>query len=332
MLPPIFQDCKIACAAIIRAMARKIALLFSGQGAQQVGMGKDLAQRHAVAANLFAQADRLLGRSLSHIAFDAPLEELTQTANCQPALYVHGLAVLKVLQEEAGEFPITACAGLSLGEFTAHAAARTFSFETGLRLVALRSQAMQEACRQTRGTMAACVGGQEADVRALAARTGLDIANLNAPGQIVLSGEQARIEEAIALAKEYGVRRAVMLTVDGAFHSRLMASAAAKLRPALDQAEIQAPQNLVIANVTAQPADTPEKARETLAQQVTGSVRWTESINFLLDQAGCELFLELGPGGILAGLVNRIRKGVEVLSVSDVPSFEAALRAVTGNA
>jgi [acyl-carrier-protein] S-malonyltransferase len=311
-------------------MARKIALLFSGQGAQQVGMGKDLAQRYAVAANLFAQADRLLGRSLSHIAFDASLEELTQTANCQPALYVHGLAVLKVLQEEAGEFPITACAGLSLGEFTAHAAAGTFSFETGLRLVALRSQAMQDACRQTRGTMAACVGGQEADVRALAARTGVDIANLNAPGQIVLSGEQARVEEAIALAKEYGVRRAVMLTVDGAFHSRLMAGAEAKLRPALALAEIQVPRNLVIANVTAQPADTPENIRETLARQVTGSVRWTESINFLLDEAGCELFLELGPGGILAGLVNRIRKGIEVLSISDAASLEAALRVTSG--
>jgi [acyl-carrier-protein] S-malonyltransferase len=190
---------------------------------------------------------------------------------------------------------------------------------------------MQNACRQTRGTMAACVGGQEADVRALAARTGVDIANLNAPGQIVLSGEQARVEEAIALAKDYGVRRAVMLTVDGAFHSRLMAGAEAKLRSALEQAEIQVPQNLVIANVTAQPADTPEKIRETLARQVTGSVRWTDTINFLLDQAGCDLFLELGPGGILAGLVNRIRKGVEVLSIADVAGLEAALPAVTRN-
>ncbi|MBW0000652.1 MAG: ACP S-malonyltransferase [Verrucomicrobia bacterium] len=311
-------------------MARKIALLFSGQGAQQAGMGKDLAQRYAVAANLFAQADRLLRRSLSRIAFDAPLEELTQTANCQPALYAHGLAALKALQEEAGEFPIAACAGLSLGEFTAHAAAGTFSFDTGLRLVALRSQAMQDACRQTRGTMAACVGGQEAEVRALAARTGVDVANLNAPGQVVLSGEQARIEEAITLAREYGVRRAVMLTVDGAFHSRLMASAEAKLRPALEEAEIQVPQSPVIANVTAQPADTPEKIRETLARQVTGSVRWTETINFLLDEAGCDLFLELGPGGILSGLVNRIRKGVEVLSISDVASLESAAR-VAGN-
>ena len=156
------------------------------------------------------------------------------------------------------------------------------------------------------------------------------MANLYAPGQVVLSGEQARIEEAIALAREYGVRRAVMLTVDGAFHSRLMASAEAKLRPALEQADLQVPQNPVIANVTAQPADTPEKIRETLARQVTGSVRWTESINFLLDQAGCELFLELGPGAILAGLVNRIRKGVEVLSISDAASVEAAAR-VTRN-
>ncbi|MBV9491685.1 MAG: ACP S-malonyltransferase [Verrucomicrobia bacterium] len=306
-------------------MAKKIALLFSGQGAQLVGMGKDLAQRHAAAANVFGQTDALLGRALSHLAFEGPLSELTQTANCQPALYAHGLAVLRVLQDELGDFPVAACAGLSLGEFTAHAAAQTFSFETGLRLVVLRSQAMEAACRQAHGSMAAFVGGEEASVRELAARTGVDVANFNAPGQIVLSGEQAKVEAAVALAKEYGVRRAVMLTVDGAFHSRLMASAEAKLRPALGAEQVQAPRTPVIANVTARPVETAEAVRETLARQITGSVRWTESIQFLLDEVGCDLLLELGPGEILAGLVKRIRKEVEVLSIGDAYNLEAAL-------
>ncbi len=306
-------------------MARNLALLFSGQGAQQVGMGRDLAQRYGGAANVWAAADTVLGRPLSHVAFSGSLEELTRTANCQPALYAHGLAVLQVLREELGPLPLAACAGLSLGEFTAHAAAGTYPFDTGLRLVALRSQAMERACAEAEGAMAALVGGEEADVRALAAEAGVDVANLNAPGQIVLSGEVRRIEQALARAKDFGVRRAVRLTVAGAFHSRLMASAETVLREALADTELRAPEVLVVANVTAQPTYTEESIRETLARQVTGSVRWTESVQFLLDGAGCDLLLELGPGEVLAGLVSRIRKGVEVISIGDVASLEAAL-------
>ncbi|HEY0789574.1 MAG TPA: ACP S-malonyltransferase [Chthoniobacterales bacterium] len=307
-------------------MARKIAFLFSGQGAQQVGMGKDLAERHAAAANLFSAADACLGRSIGHLCFEGPLAELTKTVQCQPALYVHGLAVLAVLREALGDLKPAACAGLSLGEFTAHAAAGTFAFETGLQLVATRSRAMEEACAQTAGAMAACVGGEEGDVRALAERAGVDVANLNAPGQIVLSGDQARVAEAIHLAKEYGIRRATLLNVAGAFHSRLMARAEQELRRALSTVDLQTPGAVVVANVTAQPANTPELVRETLARQVTGSVRWAESIRYLLDEVGCDLFLELGPGKVLAGLTGRIRKDVAILSVGDVPSLEAALQ------
>lgn len=306
-------------------MAKKIAFLFSGQGAQHVGMGKDLAQRHAAAANLFSAADVCLGRSISHLCFEGPLADLTRTAECQPALYVHGLAVLAVLRETFGELKATASAGLSLGEFTAHAAAGTFDFQNGLQLVATRSRAMEEACARTCGAMAACVGGEESDVRALAERAGVDVANLNAPGQIVLSGEQAKVAAAISLAKEYGIRRATLLNVAGAFHSRLMASAEQELRQALEAVELQTPESVVVANVTAQPVRTPEVIRETLARQVTGSVRWTESIRYLLDEAGCDLFLELGPGKVLAGLIGRIRKDAEVISIGDVPSLEAAV-------
>jgi len=306
-------------------MSKKIALLFSGQGAQQVGMGKDLAGRYAVAANLFAEADRRLGRSLSQLAFDGPMEELTKTSNCQIALYVHGLALLRVLEEEAGPIPAIAAAGLSLGELTAHAAAESFDFATGLRLVAQRSRFMEEACNETKGTMAALVGGEESLVRLIAAEADVDVANLNAPGQIVLSGEIPKIDNAISIAKAKGIRRAVPLSVAGAFHSRLMASAKQRLRTAMAEAMIQKPRLTVISNVAAWPVDDPDEIRRTLSDQVTGSVRWAESIEYLVDRAGCDLFLELGPGCILAGLMARIRKGVAVLSIGDLAGLEKAL-------
>lgn len=319
-----------ACSLILhdRRMPRKIALLFSGQGAQQVGMGKDLAGRYAVAANLFAQADRQLSRPLSQLAFDGPMEELTKTRNCQVALYVHGLAVLRAIEEEVGPISAVAAAGLSLGEFTAHGAAETFDFSTGLHLVAERSRFMDEACDTTKGTMAAFVGGEESLVRQVAAEADVDVANLNAPGQIVLSGEIAKIERAIAIAKERGVRRAVPLTVAGAFHSRLMNSARQQLQAELTTATIRSPRLTVIANVTAAPVNDLAQIRATLGDQVTGSVRWTESIEYLKDRAGCDLFLELGPGSVLAGLVARIRKGTEVLSIGDLASLQEALPAI----
>src|SRR5881227_960944 len=187
-------------------MAKKIGLLFSGQGAQTVGMGKDLADEFPVAAEMFASTDAILARKLTDVTWNGPIEELTKTSNCQPALFVHGLACLAVLRELAGNFPIEAAAGLSLGEMTAHAAAGTFDFENGLKLVQRRGELMDEACAATNGAMAA-----DADV---------DVANINSPGQIVLSGERAKIEVAVALAKEHRIRRATMLNVAGAYHSR----------------------------------------------------------------------------------------------------------------
>jgi [acyl-carrier-protein] S-malonyltransferase len=309
-------------------MPRVIGLLFSGQGAQQVGMGKDLSQNYASAANLFSEADRRLQRSISQVAFEGPIEELTKTGNCQVALYVHGIALLEVLKEELGAFDFRAAAGLSLGEFTAHAAAGTFDFGTGLELVDARSRFMEEACVSTTGTMAAFVGGDEAAVREIAKETDVDVANLNSPGQIVLSGATSNIQAAINLAKEKGVRRALPLNVGGAFHSRLMSSARARLIPILEAAAMGPPNQIVVANVKAAPVKEPAEIRQTLADQVTGSVRWIETVAYLLDQAGCNLLIELGPGQVLAGLVTRIRKGTEVVSIANLATLRDALPSI----
>jgi [acyl-carrier-protein] S-malonyltransferase len=303
-------------------MAKKIALLFAGQGAQVVGMGKDLAEQFPVAANLFRQADEILGRKLSEIAWNGPIEELTKTSNCQPSLFVHGLACLSILREVAGEFLINGAAGLSLGELTAHAAAGTFDFATGLKLVQKRGEFMNEACAATVGGMAALIGGLENDVRRLAADEDVDVANINAPGQIVISGELAKVEAAVGVAKEYGIRRATMLNVAGAYHSRLMESAYEKLGEELAKVSIQAPRFPVISNVTGEEVKTPEEIRQTLRDQVTSTVRWTDCMERLLD-LGCDFFIELGPGGVLAGLLKRTRKDVDVVSVGDAESVRA---------
>jgi [acyl-carrier-protein] S-malonyltransferase len=304
---------------------KRIALLFAGQGAQQVGMGKDLAERYPGARELFERADAILGRPLSKIAFEGPEEELTQTKNCQPALFVHGLACLAALRAETSGLPVHIAAGLSLGEFTAHAAAGTFSFETGLKLVAQRGLFMQEACEATGGGMAAMIGGDESAVRALAAECDVDVANLNSPGQIVISGESSKVALAVSLAKEHGIRMAKTLNVAGAYHSRLMNSAFEKLGEELQKIEFSAPQFPVICNVDACRVSDADEIRQSLQDQVTGTVCWTETQELLVDEEKCDLFVELGPGGILAGLLNRTRKGVQCVSISDCASLAAAL-------
>jgi [acyl-carrier-protein] S-malonyltransferase len=301
---------------------KKIALLFAGQGAQVVGMGKDLAGEFPAAADLFRRADEILGRKLSDIAWNGPIEELTKTSNCQPALFVHGLACFSILRELAGDFPIGGAAGLSLGEMTAHAAAGTFDFEDGLKLVQKRGEFMDEACAATIGGMAAMIGGLENDVRQLAADEDVDVANINAPGQIVISGELAKVEAAVGVAKEYGIRRATMLNVAGAYHSRLMESAYEKLGPVLLEVQMQLPKFPVVSNVTGEEVKTLPEIHQTLQDQVTSTVRWVDCMERLVD-LGCDLFIELGPGGVLAGLLKRTRKDVEVISVGDIESVRA---------
>ncbi len=308
-------------------MKKHIALLFAGQGAQAVGMGRDLESPAARA--LFERADAKLGFPLSRVVFEGPVEELTRTDICQPALYVHGLACLAALREKHPDFVFHAAAGLSLGEFTAHAAAGTFDFETGLDLVSRRAQAMQKSCEETEGGMAAVIGGEENRIRDLAAATDVDVANLNSPGQIVLSGESSKIALAVSLAREYGARKAVELQVAGAFHSRLMESAYQTLRQALAETPIAEPRVPVVCNVDAIAVSEPETIRRTLADQVTGSVLWTDSINHMIDHLHCTDFIELGPGGVLAGLVGRIRKGTPVITIANAADLESAGPAVS---
>lgn len=300
-------------------MPKKIALLFAGQGAQVVGMGRDLAEQFPTAANLFQKADDVLGRKLSEIAWNGPIEDLTKTSNCQPALFVHGLACFSILRELAGNFPIGGAAGLSLGEMTAHAAAGTFDFENGLKLVQRRGELMDEACEKTSGGMAALIGAEENVVRQLAADEDVDIANINAPGQIVISGELAKVEAAVGVAKEYGIRRATMLNVAGAYHSRLMESAYEKLGAVLQHVPMQPLSFPVISNVTGEEVKNPIEIRRTLQDQVTGTVRWLDCMERLAE-LGCDFFIELGPGGVLAGLLRRTLKGVDVISVADADS------------
>lgn len=306
----------------------QIVLLFSGQGAQKVGMGKDWAESSATARKLAHDADQALGFSISDIMFDGPDDELTKTSRCQPALYLHGLMALALIRERLPNFEPVAAAGLSLGEFTAHAAAGTFSFEDGLRLVARRGLFMEEACEATEGSMAALIGGEEEKVRALAEAAGVDVANLNAPGQIVLSGTVAGIDSAIAQAKDFGIRRAIKLNVAGAYHSRLMQSAQDKLAAELAGVNIQSPSIPVVCNYGASVVSDPAEIRTMLEKQVTGSVRWTESIQTLIAQ-GHKTFLELGPGKVVAGLVSKIDKDAVVYSVEDLPSLEAAVEALS---
>ncbi len=305
-------------------MSNKAVLLFAGQGAQKVGMGKDFAEAFPSAGALISRADEVLGFPLSRIMFEGPIEELTRTSRCQPALYTHGLAVLAVLRQKAPSLEIAAAAGLSLGEFTAHAAAGTFDFETGLRLVFQRGSFMEESCAQTQGGMAAMIGGEEAAVRELAKECDVDVANLNAPGQIVLSGPAAGIKAAVEGAKAKGIVKAIPLNVAGAYHSRLMRSAQEKLAAVLAGAGLSEPSVPVISNFAARAAGDAADIRETLASQVCGSVRWAESLSLLISQ-GHRRFIELGPGAQLAGMMKRIDKSVKVLSIEDVPSLDKAL-------
>jgi [acyl-carrier-protein] S-malonyltransferase len=307
----------------------KTALLFAGQGAQVVGMGKDLYEQFPTAKTWFEKANAAVGYDLASICFNGPEAELTKTENAQPGIFLVSWVAFQLLKEKIPGLHFDATAGLSLGEFTALTAAGVMSFEDGLRVVRQRGKFMQEACEVTRGTMAAIIGLDEAPTREVCAEAGVELANLNCPGQIVISGEFEKINKACELAKAKGAKRALPLTVAGAYHSKLMAGAQPKLKEALAKIPINLPAVPVISNVTAQPHAASVDIHARLVDQVTGSVRWEESMRYLLAQ-GFTRFIELGPGTALSGFMKRIDKNAQMLNVSDVASLEATAKALAG--
>jgi len=305
----------------------KTALLFAGQGAQVVGMGKDLAESFPSAKAWFDRANAALGYDLASICFRGPEAELTKTENAQPGIFLVSWVAFQLLTERVPSLKFEATAGLSLGEFTALTAAGAISFEDGLRVVRQRGRFMQEACDVTQGGMAAVIGLDEAPTREVCAEAGVVLANLNCPGQLVISGEADRIENACDLARAKGARRAIPLPVAGAYHSPLMASAQPKLQAELVKAKVPAPVVPVISNVTAQPHGRPDQISARLVEQVTSSVRWEESMRYLLAQ-GFTRFIELGPGTALSGFMKRIDKHARMLNVADTASLETTVKAM----
>jgi [acyl-carrier-protein] S-malonyltransferase len=307
----------------------KIALLFAGQGAQAVGMGLDLAERFPSARAWFDRANAALGYDLAAVCFRGPEAELTRTENAQPGIFLVSWVAFSLLREQAPGLTFGATAGLSLGEFTALTAAGVMSFEDGLRVVRLRGRFMQEACDATQGGMAAIVGLDEAATRAVCEESGVELANLNCPGQIVISGRADRMTAACELAKARGAKRALPLTVAGAYHSALMAEARPKLEAALTEIPLNLPSVPVISNVIAQPHEAPPDIHRRLVEQVTSPVRWEASVRQLIAQ-GFTRFIELGPGTTLCGFLKRIDRNVVGLNVADAVSLETTVRALAG--
>jgi [acyl-carrier-protein] S-malonyltransferase len=305
----------------------KTALIFAGQGAQQVGMGQDFSEKCPTVRKWFERANAVLGYDLASICFNGPEIELTRTENAQPGIFLVSWIAFQLLQERVPGLKFVATAGLSLGEFTALAAAGVMTFDDAIRVVRERGQFMQDACERTRGGMAAIIGLDEAITRAVCAEAGVQVANLNCPGQIVISGPADKMSMACELAKAKGARRAMPLNVAGAYHSSLMESAKPKLREALAKVPIAIPMVSVISNVTAQPHTAPPDIHQRLVDQVTSTVRWEESMRYLLAN-GFTRFIELGPGTALSGFMKRIDKAVQVLNVEDSASLETTVAAL----
>jgi [acyl-carrier-protein] S-malonyltransferase len=302
----------------------KTALLFAGQGAQVAGMGKDLAAAFPSARAWFDRANAALGCDLTTICFNGPEAELTRTENAQPGIFLVSWVAFQLLKERAPTLAFEATAGLSLGEFTALTAAGALGFEDGLRLVRDRGRFMQQACEATRGGMTAIIGLDEAPTREVCAEAGVELANLNCPGQIVISGELEKMDRARDLARAKGARKALPLTVGGAYHSRLMAGAQQQLQAALAAVPFGPPSAPVVSNVTARPHGSAAEIPPLLVRQVTAPVRWEESMRYLL-AAGFKRFIELGPGTALSGFMKRIDKNAEMLNVADVSSLEGTV-------
>ena len=305
-------------------MNSKLAFLFPGQGSQSVGMGLDLYDNSPAAREVFKTTDDVLGRPLSKMMFEGPSEELSNTVNSQPALLTTSLASLAATKEKfAGllDRDVEFMAGHSLGEYTALAASGVIDLPDAVWLVQERGRLMQEACDDNPGAMAAVLGLDEDVVEAVCRETGTQIANINAPGQIVISGEKDAIRSAVEKSSEKGAKKSILLKVSGAFHSYLMGSAMKGMQQALDSVQFRNPDTPIIANCTAKPMRTSTEIKEELAQQLCGCVRWEDSIKYMVS-LGVSKFYEFGPGKILTNMVKRISSDAQASSVADMSAVQ----------
>jgi [acyl-carrier-protein] S-malonyltransferase len=309
-------------------MKKKFTYIFPGQGAQYIGMGHDFYKSYPTAKRVFEEADDLLERKLSSLIFNGQESELTQTKNSQPAIYITSLAILSVLQELFGEFMPFACAGLSLGEYTALTASQKLSFKHGVPLVQARGLYMHEACEEKKGAMTCILGMDDSEVEAcieaLKMPEEISCANFNCPGQVVISGTIRGVEAGTKACLEKGAKKAIPLQVHGAFHSSLMKGAQEKLKPELTRAPIVKTEIKVATNVTGDFVDSPEMLKDILIRQVTSPVRWHRAIR-TIDNAGSELFIEIGCGKTLSGMNKRIGVNAptcNIEKVEDLKKFE----------
>jgi len=300
-----------------------VAYIFPGQGAQYAGMGKDLYDAYPEAKEAFDFADKILKFNLSKLCFEGPKEELALTSNSQVAILTHSVAALRVLERNVPDrFTPLFSLGLSLGEYSALVASRSLSFEDGLKLVRKRGQFMQAASEKNPGKMASIIGMAPEEVEKLCKGFGCEVANLNCPGQVVISGSTGALELTVSLAKEKGAKRAIMLDVSGAFHSSLMTPAREKLEQEINSVTFNAPRFPIISNVTAKPTSDPEEIKENLITQVDSKTLWEASIKHVASE-GIKTYLEIGPGNVLKGLLRRIDKALNVLSFEKCADFSS---------
>ncbi|MDO9543141.1 MAG: ACP S-malonyltransferase [Kiritimatiellia bacterium] len=306
------------------------AVLCAGQGAQTVGMGRDLAESFPECRALFAKANEVLGYDLQKIIFEGPEEELTKSNHCQPAVFTVTAACFQALKIQCRALTVKASAGLSLGEWTALHLAGAITFEDGLRVLAARGRYMQEACEEQEGAMVSVIGLASDKLREIAAQSGVEIANYNSPEQIVLSGRKQNILEAEKMAKGSGAKRAILLNVAGAYHSLLMKSAGEKMNTLLAGILLEQPRFPVMSNVTGRPHGSPEEIKQNMVRQVTSSVKWVDCVQSL-EKLGVNSYLECGPGRVLSGLVKRNQPQVKLCNVQNCQSLNATVTVLSAD-